>query len=137
MSILSQALRTEIDEAENLTATFKLGGQEIPVAARPLTSSDFAAVNKNLPVNFQADPTQFEGQVDLLIRKTCIVDNEGEMTDEKAFTKADRPHLMRLKVDILSGMFRDLFGDQVSDGTYDEDAGEDDQGNEVDRAKGN
>lgn len=133
MSILSQALETELSETPALTAEFELGGKKFNVGARPLTPSDFAAVNKKLPVNLQADPTQFEGQVDMLIRKTVILDGEGGLTDDKAFSAADRPKLMRLKVDKVSVMFRDLFGDQISDDLYNEAAGE----AKVDDAKGN
>lgn len=120
MSILSQALQSEVDNTAHLTAEFNLGGKVFKVGSRPLTTADFSAVNKTLPVNFQSDPTQFEGQIDLLIRKTRMLDEHGDLTDDKAFGIADRPMLKRLKVDLISGMFRDLFGDQVSDDIYDE-----------------
>tara|TARA_Y100000310_G_scaffold115431_2_gene113974 strand:- start:1426 stop:1830 length:405 start_codon:yes stop_codon:yes gene_type:complete len=134
MSILSQALETELSEAPSLSAEFILGGQTFKVGARPLTPLDFAAVNKKLPVNFQVDPTQFEGQVDMLIRKTIMLDGEGGLTDEKAFSVADRSKLMRMKVDKVSEMFRDLFGDQIGDDLYDENAAGEAK---VDDAKGN
>lgn len=133
MSVLSQALQSELDNSPTLTAKFKLGGKVFDVGSRPLTASDFSAVNKSLPVNLQSDPTQFDGQIDMLIRKTHLLDGEGELSTDKAFTVADRPRLRRLKVDLVSEMFRDLFGDQIGDDLYDEDAA----GAKVDDAKGN
>jgi hypothetical protein len=137
MSILSQALQSELDATPALTATFELGGKPFKVGSRPLTAADFSAVNKTLPTNLQADPTQFDGQIDMLIRKTYIVDEEGELSGDKAFDKADKPTLKRLRVDVLSGMFRDLFGDQIGDDLYDEDGDGDGKVAKVDDAKGN
>lgn len=138
MSILSQALQTELDNTPALTAEFVLGGKTVPVGSRPLTAADFSAINKSLPVNLQADPTQFDGQIDMLIRKTHILDPEGDLSDEKAFSVKDKPNLKRLKVDLVSAMFRDLYGDQISDDIYDESDKTDDAGDKkVDEAKGN
>lgn len=134
MSILSQALDDELSETPFLTAEFELGGETHGVGARPLTPADFMAVNKRLPVNLQADPTQFDGQIDMLIRKTLMLDGEGGLTDDKAFSVADRPKMMRMKVEVIAGMFRDLFGDQISDDMYDENGSGDAK---VDTAKGN
>lgn len=119
-SILSQALRSELDNTPHLKAVFKLGGQSIPVGANPLTAADFQAVNNKLPTSLQNDPTQFFGQIDMLVRKTILLDDEGCLTDEKAFDAKDIPSLKRLKVDLISTMFTDMFGDQISDKVYDE-----------------
>lgn len=113
MSVLSAALKAEVANAPTSTAVFELGGQSFNVGAKPLTAADFEAVNKSLPVQFQQDPTQFSGQVDMLIRKTRTVDDEGMMTGEKAFSAADRAELRRLDVTKVAGMFADLFGDQL------------------------
>lgn len=130
-SILSQALQSELDNAPVLTATFVLGGHSFNVGSKPLTSADFTQINKGLRVSFQTDPTQFDGQINMLILKTRIVDDEGNL-GEKAFSVADRPKLQRTSVEKVSTMFQDLFGSQL---TLDDEAdGEEGDG---DTTKGN
>lgn len=125
-SILSKALAEEVSSREIATASFKLGsGEPIAVGAYPLTPADFEAVNRKLKVTFQNDPTQFGAQVDMLIRKTRLIDPEGGLTDEKAFSLADRPLLMRLGVEKVSSMFFDLFEAQLN---VDNGGDEDDEG---------
>lgn len=134
-SILSKALQDELSATPDLTAVFELGGQKIPVGAKPLSPADFAAVNKGLPVSLQTDPTQFQGQINMLIRKTRLLTAEGDLSDDKALSVKDRPILERMDVSKVSGMFYDLFGPQLSDDLYDEDG--DGPKDEVDEAKGN
>lgn len=115
MSILSNAIKAELADREILTADFKIGGQTTEVAAYPLSPADFIAVNKVCERPFQTDPTQFEGQVEMLIRKTRMRDVEtGNATENKAFDIADRPSMMLMGVDVISGMFAELFKDQVT-----------------------
>ena len=139
MSILSQALDRELNTVPALSAKFDIGGETFSVGAHPLSAMDFQAVNKKLSVPFQTDPTQFEGMVDMLIRKTRALDDEGLLTDNKMFDVGDRAKLMRMKVDKVSAMFAQLFGDQVDFSEVYNEASDGDRpdGNPVDEAKGN
>lgn len=132
MGILSQALNAEVDNQTDLTAEFKLGDQAFKVGSKPLTPADFDHVNSAVAqasakmkigyVPFQQDPTNFTGQVTLLIRKTRLLDDDGALTDDKAFDIKDKPMLMRLGADKVSDMFTDLFKDQITTSVDDEDA---------------
>ena len=122
MSILSNAIQQELDDREILTADFKLGGGTHQVASYPLSPADFIAINKKLPTPFQQDPTQFEGQIDMLIRKVRQRDPEtGGATEQRMFDTADRARLLVLGVDKISGMFSDLFKDQITANEDEED----------------
>lgn len=112
MSILGAALRKEVDGQAALTATFDIGGEKHKVGSKPITPADFEVINKGRNVPFQQDPTQFDGQVLLLIRKTRLCDDEGVISDDKVFDMKDKPVLMRLPVEKVSTMFTDLFGSQ-------------------------
>lgn len=137
MGILSSALNTEVEDQAELTANFKLGTKTFKVGARPLTPADFDHVNSQIAqaagklkigyVPFQQDPTNFTGQVALLIRKTFTLDDEGGLTEDRAFGVADKPVLMRLGAHKVSDMFTDLFKDQIT--VDDADAEEDAKGN--------
>lgn len=128
MSILSQALQSELDTAPILTAEFELGGQTFKVGCRPMTAADFTMVNKGLPVSLQNDPTQFDGQIEMIIRKARMLDDDGGLTTEKAFTVADKANLRRVRVDLIAEMFSALFGEQIS---------ADEEDDKIEEAKGN
>ena len=135
MGILSQALNAEVDNQTDLTAEFKLNDQVFKVGSKPLTPADFDHVNSVVAqastkmkigyVPFQQDPTNFTGQVALLIRKTRLLDDDGGLTDDKAFDLKDKPMLMRLGADKISDMFADLFKDQITTSVDDEESEED------------
>lgn len=123
MGILSSALNAEVEEQAELSAEFKLGGKTFKVGSRPLTATDLDHANSQIAqaaqrlkigyVPFQQDPTNFTGQVAILIRKTYMLDDEGVMTSDRAFSVSDKPVLMRAGIDKVSEMFADLFKDQV------------------------
>lgn len=142
-SILSQALRDEVADAGFSTATFQLGGKEYKVGSKPVTAMDFQVVNKTLPVDLQQNPLQFMGQIDMLIRKTRMVDDEGDLSDNKAFDLKDKQYLQSLGAVKITEMFGKLFKDQFDmtepGDIYDESKGLGDDGepkDQVGQAKG-
>lgn len=132
MGILSSALQREVENQTDLTAEITLGGEKYKVGSKPLTPSDFSYVNKYVAeeakrmkmgfVPFQQDPTNFIGMVMMIIRKTRMMD--GDELGDLAFAVADKPWLMKMGVDVISGIFADLFGSQVTVSDEDEDDAE-------------
>lgn len=133
MGILSSALKVEVENQTDYTAEIELGGEKFKVGTKPLTPADFDFVNSYLAkdakkaavpfVPFQQDPTNFTGQVMLMIRKTRETDDDGNLGD-KAFTAGDKPMLMRLGADKVATIFMALFNSMlnVDDEEADEDA---------------
>lgn len=124
MGFLSKALASEVSNQPTSTCKFSIGGQTVDVGSTSLTPSDFDYVNSEVSkaasrlkmgyVSFQNDPTNFTGQVALLIRKARVV-TDGEITDQKVFGLDDKAMLMRLGVEKVATMFRDLFSDQINE----------------------
>jgi len=123
MGALSGKLKSQVLAQRPTLATITVDDEKVKVGTKPLTANDFAVVNealalgkngKKVPyVPFQQDPTDFVGQVSMIIRKTRVVDENGELGDT-CFDMADKPDLMLLGVDVISTWFADLFGDQVT-----------------------
>lgn len=109
---LSSALRDAVDNQKILTATFKIGSISVDVGSTPLTPQDFNFVNRRIKTNFQSEAENFDGQIEMLIRKAKV--REGEvLTSQPVFTLADKPLMQRLGVEQVGGMFADLFSGQV------------------------
>ena len=93
-------------EADTLASTeLVLGGQSVTLKASALTAQDMTVLKRKHP-DFMSNPSM-EGMVDLLIRKARLADGE------KAFTLEHKPLLMRLALNLVSGAFGELFGEQL------------------------
>ena len=113
MGALTKALDAEIAGQSFSTATLTVGKDDHLLGARPLTPADFAMVNSKIKssVNFQTDPTDFDGQIEMIVRKSHLVEND-ELGD-KAFDRGDVAKLRRIGVEKISRLFADLFSTQV------------------------
>ena len=89
------------------------GGVSVNVYASPLTPNDLKIVGRKHP-NFMLQPTM-EGMVDLLVQKAKGDDGA------KLFTLEHKPDLMRLSSTVITGLFGDLFGEQM---TFDDEEGQ-------------
>jgi hypothetical protein len=119
--VLTEALKAHIDGHAVATTVFKIGETSVKVGCKPLTPADFNFVNSKLARDakgrsftpFQQDPTNFDGQIAMLVRKCRVVDEDGNI-GEKAFTMNDANLLGMMGVEIVSKWFADLFGPQLS-----------------------
>ena len=82
-------------------------GKPAVLYALPLSVMDMAWVQKRHKDFLNS--MQVEGMVDLIIRK--VEDKKGE----KAFTLEDKPTLMRSPLNVIAGIFGDLWGDLGED----------------------
>lgn len=138
MGILSSALDAAIADQDTLITDIEIGGKKLKIGSKPLTPADFSAANsavseearksKTQYMPFQQDPTNFAGQIALLIRKARVVEDD-ELTDQKVFDATDLPRLRRLGVGPIADMFTGLFKDAISFDDDDEDGQEDTKGN--------
>ena len=101
-------LRAQVEaEAEIFaTSTIVLGGVEITLTSTALTGQDMTFARKK-QADFMSNPSM-ETMVDLLIRKAKLASGGGA-----AFDLTHKPMLLRLKTSLVSGVFSDLFGDQL------------------------
>lgn len=113
MGVFTEDLKAEVSSTPYTTASLELNGKAVTLCAKPLTALDMVAIKRAHP-DFGNNPT-LEGMVDLLIRKAQANDEDGGL----AFDKADKPFLMRLNMNVIGGIFGDLFGQQM-DATNDE-----------------
>lgn len=104
---LSNALKAEIASYDDAEWTGTLGGQSVTLSARPLTSADITVISRKHPTFTQAP--SLEGMVDLLIMKAQSPDGS------QAFSKADKPLMMRLSTDKIGEIFGELFGSQMDE----------------------
>ncbi len=107
MGAFTEDLKAEVSSTPYTTGTMELNGKTVKLAAKPLTALDMVAIKRAHP-DFGSNPT-LEGMVDLLIRKAQAGDEDGGA----AFDKADKPFLMRLNMNVIGGIFGELFGQQM------------------------
>lgn len=123
MGALSSQIKDGLDQQPILTAEFRIPGQAVraKVGATRMNANDFAHVNAKLAarsrrgnaVSFQNDPTDFEGQIYMLIRKVHVM--EGEELGDPAFDVTDKASLMQYGVDVIAEWFADLFSGQIEE----------------------
>lgn len=114
MADISALLKAALQSVEKTKATVNLGGTLVNMYAAPLTSNDLKILSRKHP-NFMMQPTM-EGMVDLIIAKVSGDD------EQRMFTLEHKPDLMRLNTNIISGIFGDLFGEQmVAEGEEEQD----------------
>ena len=134
VSAISAALSKQVENQEPNIATVTLGGSEFKIGASPMSAADFSKVNSMLAKDaegqstpyapFQNNPSNFSGQVLMIIRKAKLVVDD-ELSSDKAFTIADKANLMLMDVSMIANIFADLFGDQLS---------EDDDGDDTEKS---
>lgn len=121
---LSQRLLAQVSEADQTRTTIEIDNTEFEVWSSELTGADFDVINRAIMdhaqktnmtyVSFQQDPTQISGLAAALILKLHMVEN-GECSDTKAFTRADRAMLMRTSATKLAEWARAVFGSDIID----------------------
>lgn len=120
MGVFSQALKDEVSSLAESRWEGSIGGNDVVLVAKPLSPLDMQAVTKKHR-DFMSNPN-VEGMVDLIMRKA-----RAEGADTVAFEAVDRPYLMRLSMEKISGIFGALFRDQL----------ESDADEEIEKQKGN
>jgi hypothetical protein len=112
---ISALLKAAVASSGDTKTTMMLGPDlsvAVTIYASPLTPNDLKFIARRHP-NFMMQPSM-EGMVDLIIQKAR--DDSGQ----KVFNLENKPDLMRLNSNIITGAFGELFGEQLSS---DEDEG--------------
>ena len=105
MGKFSDALRAEVSSYGETEWNGQLGGVDVKLMSKPITSADMTRIGRAHP-DFTRSPNM-EGMVDLLIIKAT--DDNGD----KAFDKGDKPMLMRIGTNRIGEIFHALFADQL------------------------
>ena len=103
---ITALLNAALAETTESEATLILAGTEVKLFSGPLTPNDLKIVGRKHP-NFMMNPTM-EGMVDLIIQKVRGGDGQ------KMFTLEHRGLLMRLPSATVTGVFGELFGEQMT-----------------------
>lgn len=119
MGKFSDALKAEISGYANTEWKGTLGGRDVVIQSQPLTPNDMMRIARKHP-SFTQSPTM-DGMVDLLINKAL------DVSGDKAFDQADKPHLMRVGTNKIGEIFAALFASQMVEET--DEAFEERQGN--------
>ena len=107
---ITALLKAAVAASDDTKSVMNLAGTLVNLYASPLTPNDMKNIGRKHP-NFMMQPTM-EGMVDLVILKAKGDDGA------KVFTLEHKPDLMRLSSNIITGVFGELFGEQL---TSDED----------------
>jgi hypothetical protein len=103
---ITALLNAAVAETADSESTLVLAGTEVKLFASALTPNDMKIIGRKHP-NFMMNPTM-EGMVDLIILKARGSDGQ------KMFTLEHRPLLMRLPSASVTGVFGELFGEQMT-----------------------
>ena len=103
---ITALLNAAVAETADSESTMILAGTEVKLFSGPLTPNDMKIIGKRHP-NFMMAPTM-EGMVDLIILKAR------DANGQKMFTLEHRALLMRLPSSIVTGVFGELFGEQMT-----------------------
>lgn len=104
MGRFSDNLRKEISSYADATWTGELGGQQITLAAAPLSTKDMTTIRRQHP-DFQVNPS-LAGMIDLIMLKA------NDTNGDKAFDLTDKPFLLRVSATKIGEIFGGLFGGQ-------------------------
>lgn len=102
---ITALLNAAIADTVDSESTLVLAGTEVKLVASALTPNDLKIIARKHP-NFMLQPSM-EGMVDLIINKSRGADGQ------KVFTLEHRALLMRLPSAAITGVFGDLFGEQM------------------------
>jgi len=100
-------LKSELSSYEATSWTGGIGGTEITLYAKPLTSKDISSVRRNFP-DFMTSPSP-AGMIHLIMSKASDAD------ENRVFTPKHRPLLERLKTTLIGEIFTTLFADQLDE----------------------
>lgn len=103
---ITALLNAAIAEVAESESTMVLAGTEVKLFATALTPNDLKIIARKHP-NFMMQPTM-DGMIDLIINKARGADGQ------KVFTLEHRALLMRLPSAVTTGVFGDLFGEQLT-----------------------
>lgn len=103
---ITALLNAAIAETAESESTMILAGTEVKLFASALTPNDMKIISREHP-NFMMNPTM-AGMVSLIILKARGSDGQ------KLFTLEHKPLLMRLSSALITGVFGELFGEQMT-----------------------